>query len=236
MASFTDVTELKRLERVKGEMMNIVSHELKLPLTSIIGFAEMLQEKLIGEDKQYITEIYQQSTRLGQMIEDFLDISRMESGRYKINKYAFDIIASIHDAITCTHPLAERKHIKIHSKLPLKASAILGDEVLVTQMVINLLENAVKFSPENSRVDVTLVENEQEITIKIADQGPGISDEDKDNIFNKFIRGKAARDVEGFGLGLNFVKQVAENHNGTVTVIDNTEKGAIFIITLPKIF
>ncbi len=235
IASFTDVTEIKNLEKMKGEMMNIVSHELKLPLTSIIGFGEMLSEKLTGEEEQFAKEICKQSNKLAQMIEDFLDISRIESGRYTINKYAFDLEALIHDAVSCTTHMAAQKNITIDSKIPLKISPLLGDEVLITQAVINLLDNAVKFSPLDSEVEVTLEEFEEEILLKVADQGPGISKADRIKIFEKFVRSIDQKEVSGFGLGLNFVKQVVENHDGQIAVQDNDNGGSIFIISLPKL-
>lgn len=235
MASFTDVTEIRELERVKGEMMNIVSHELKLPLTTIMGFGEMLQERLGGKEQQFANQICDQSNRLAKMIEDFLDISRIESGGYSVNKYPFDLLASVYDAISCVTHMATNKLIDIEQEIPEKISPLLGDEVLITQALINILDNAVKFSPERSTIRIEIVEKEEIICLKIEDEGPGISDTDKKTIFQKFSRGSQQTRESGFGLGLSLVHQVIESHGGNIEVLSIVGEGTAFLITLPKV-
>jgi signal transduction histidine kinase len=234
LASFTDVTEIRELERIKGEVMNIVSHELKLPLTTIMGFAEMLSENLKGESKIFAEEICSQSKRLAKMIEDFLDIARIESGKYVINKYPFDLLTVVHDAASGVNHSAERKGVEIVYTLPAKITHLMGDEVLITQAILNLLDNAVKFSPARSKVFVKVSESETDIVLQVSDEGPGISGEEKKLVFEKFVRGGGQKNESGFGLGLSFVKQVVEGHGGTISVEDAEGGGARFIIILPK--
>jgi len=234
LASFTDVTEIRELERLKGEVMNIVSHELKLPLTTIMGFAEMLSESLEGQEKEYASQIHSQSNRLAKMIEDFLDIARIESGKYRINKYPFDLLTIIHDAASGVAHSASVKDIDIAYDLPQKTTPLLGDESLLTQVILNLLDNAVKFSPKASRVVLSVVEKESSIEIFVEDTGEGIADSEKPTIFEKFVRGERQVRGSGFGLGLSFVKEVIEGHAGDISVGDSDLGGAQFKIRLPK--
>ncbi|BHH82715.1 CHASE2 domain-containing protein [Desulforhopalus sp. 52FAK] len=234
LASFTDVTEIRELERLKSEVMNIVSHELKLPLTTIMGFAEMLSESLEGPEREFALQIQSQSNRLAKMIEDFLDIARIESGKYLIHKYPFDLLAIIHDAASGVAHSASVKDIKITYELPRKTSPLLGDESLLTQAILNLLDNAVKFSPISSQVKLSVVEKETYILVLVEDTGEGIPDNEKPKIFEKFIRGAGQVQGSGFGLGLSFVKEVIEGHSGEIIVEDSKLGGAKFTIVLPK--
>lgn len=234
LASFTDVTEIRELERLKSEVMNIVSHELKLPLTTIMGFAEMLSESLDGPEKEYAKQIQNQSGRLAKMIADFLDIARIESGKYLIHKYPFDVLAVVHDAASGVTHSATVKNIKIDYALPHKVTPLLGDESLITQAVINLLDNAVKFSPPSAKVMLSVVELKATIQLLVEDSGEGINDTEKPKVFEKFIRGAGQAKETGFGLGLSFVREVVEGHSGTISVEDSVLGGAKFTITLPK--
>lgn len=234
LASFTDVTEIRELERLKSEVMNIVSHELKLPLTTIMGFAEMLTESLDGDEKNFALQIRKQSGRLAKMIEDFLDIARIESGKYIINKYPFDLLAVIHDAVSGVLHSAGQKEIEIRYYLPKKVSPLLGDESLITQAILNLLDNAVKYSPPGVEVSLSVLELESSIQIDIEDGGEGIADSEKLKVFEKFIRGTDQTKGTGFGLGLSFVKEVIEGHSGTIEVTDSELGGAKFTIDLQK--
>jgi signal transduction histidine kinase len=234
LASFTDVTEIRELERLKSEVMNIVSHELRLPLTTIMGFSEMLSESLEGPEREYALQIQSQSARLAKMIGDFLDIARIESGKYLIHKYPFDLLSIIHDASSGVAHSAGVKDIHITYELPQKTTPLLGDESLITQAILNLLDNAVKFSPVSSRVLLSVVEKENMIEITVADEGEGIADIEKPKVFDKFIRGTGQVQGSGFGLGLSFVKEVVEGHSGEVRVGDSEFGGAEFIILLPK--
>jgi CHASE2 domain-containing sensor protein/nitrogen-specific signal transduction histidine kinase len=234
LASFTDVTEIRELERLKGEIMNIVSHELKLPLTTIMGFAEMLSESLAGPEKEFATEIRDQSNRLAKMIEDFLDIARIESGKYLINRYPFDLLNVVHDAASGVSHSAASKSIEIFYDLPKKISPLLGDESLLTQAVLNLLDNAVKFSPQHTRVLLSVTEAVNHIILRVEDAGTGIDDSEKTRIFEKFMRGANQMKESGFGLGLSFVREVVEGHAGQISVDDSELGGAMFTVMLPK--
>lgn len=234
IAILQDVTQLRELERVKDEVVSIVSHELKLPLTTILGYGEILADSLDHEQKQYAEAICTQSQRLKSLIETFLDINRIESGRQQLDALPFHPLTLLHDAISSIIPMAEQKNIRITTRLPAKTTHLVGDELMLLQAVINLLDNAVKFSPKNSEITVSMIEEQQTLAIHIADQGPGISPQDRQAIFKKFNRGKGHAGVDGFGLGLNLVQQVADKHNGHIQVAPNPGGGSIFSFILPK--
>ncbi len=234
IASFTDVTEIRELERLKGEVMNIVSHELKLPLTTIMGYGEMLAESVEGVEKGYAIEVSRQAKRLARMIEDFLDIARIENGKYTVNNFPFNLLDVVNDGIAVAQGSAMAKDITITTRFPGKVSPLLGDEALMTQVVINLLDNAIKFSPNGTTVHVELFEFEDIFELIVADEGKGVADVEKERIFEKFTRGEAETHGSGFGLGLNFVRKVVHSHNGLIWVGDGEKGGAVFHVKLPR--
>ncbi|MDR3089915.1 MAG: CHASE2 domain-containing protein [Desulfobulbaceae bacterium] len=234
IAILTDVTELRELEKMKSEVLSVVSHELRLPLTTILGYSEMLLAVLPTEHRQHAEEIYSQTQRLNKMIDNFLDISRIESGKYVLRGVPLDILAVAHDAVFAVHYAAKEKEISIESHLPSKCSPVYGDEPLLLQAIINLLENAVKFSPPQSRIVFVIREEKEHIAIEVADQGPGILHEDQEAVFSKFHRGANVGREDGFGLGLSLVRQVAIGHGGSIELLTFAPEGAHFLIRLPK--
>lgn len=235
MASFTDVTEIRHLERVKGEVLSIVSHELKLPLTTILGYGEMLADTLPESQAKYAEEICSHTKHLNRLIEEFLNIERIESGKQNIHHYPFDLLTLLNDGINGVSHVAKLKDIEIQLDVPLKISHLMGDETLILQAYINLLDNAIKFSPNGTVVRTIISELPKTISIEVTDQGPGISTENQEEIFNKFTRDMAHQNIsKGFGLGLAFVKQVVKAHRGTIQVLSSDESGTTFLLTLPK--
>jgi len=234
IAVLTDVTELRELEKMKGEVLSVVSHELRLPLTTILGYSEILLAVLPEEHRRHAEEIYSQTQRLNRMVDNFLDISRIESGKYVVLSVPLDILAVAHDAIFAVEYAATEKEIAVDSHLPERCSPVYGDEPLLLQAIINLLENAIKFSPRHSRVNLTIREEKAHIAIEVADQGPGIHYDDRENIFGKFHRGQSTIREEGFGLGLSLVHQVVLGHGGTIELLTFAPESARFLIRLPK--
>jgi len=234
IAILTDVTELRELEKMKSEVLSVVSHELRLPLTTILGYSEILLTVLPDEPRRHAEKIYVQTQRLNRMIDNFLDISRIERGKYGPRGVPLDILAVAHDAMFAVSYAAEEKGIAIESHLPYKCSPVYGDEPLLLQAIINLLENAVKFSPRQTRVSLTICEEKEDISIEVTDQGPGIDYEEREKIFTKFYRGANASREDGFGLGLSFVHQVTISHGGAIALLTFAPEGASFRIRLPK--
>jgi signal transduction histidine kinase len=233
LAVFQDVTELKELERVKDEVVSIVSHELKLPLTTILGYGEMLALTLDGAPRQYAGEICSQTRRLNRMIEDVLDIARLESGRQRVRRAPFPPGRMLEDAIAAVAPRSGAKSIDIMLERPERTSPLIGDESLLLQAVLNLLDNGVKFSPAHTTMTLRLVEEPEQFVITVADQGPGIPAAERQAVFDKFQRGAQTGGAEGFGLGLHLVRQIIGLHGGEIEAVE-AEVGACFRLTLPK--
>lgn len=235
MAVLTDVTEVRELERLQAEVMNILSHELRLPLTAILGYGELLAGSVGHEEKRYAEEICIQGRRLNTLIDDFLDISRLESGRYRLHHFPVNLITVIEDAVNAVSPSSAKKQITVDLRLPAKVTPVSGDESLLLQATINLLDNAVKFSPAGTTVTIELIEEESRLQLLISDQGPGIRPKERQSVFAKFARGTAQQDQEGFGLGLSLVKQVIDGHGGNIRIAGEEGAGATFIVSLLKI-
>jgi len=233
LAVLQDVTDIKELERVKDEVVAIVSHELKLPLTAILGYGEILADALDDDRRQYAREICAQSRRLQRMIEDFLDIARLESGRTQVRRFPFPPGRMIEDAVAAVTPAARKKSIALAVSQPNRTSPLLGDESLLLQATINLLDNAVKFSPPNTAVAIALEEQAASFTLRVTDQGPGIPAHERRQIFAKFQRGGRTGQTEGFGLGLHLAQQIVERHHGEIAALES-DHGAVLQIILPK--
>ncbi|MGD9947485.1 MAG: CHASE2 domain-containing protein [Desulfobulbus sp.] len=229
-----DITEIKELERVKDEVVAVVSHELKLPLTTILGYGEMLTDSLEDAPRLYAQEICNQSRRLQRMIEDFLDIARLESGRKQVRRFPFPLGRMLEDAVAAVTPKAREKTVTLNLYQPNRTTPFVGDESLLLQAVINLLDNAVKFSPRETEVSLSLVEQAEHFQLQVRDQGPGIPMEERFRIFDKFQRIDNT-DAEGFGLGLHLVKQITQRHGGKISVVEAQGSGATFELTLPKL-
>lgn len=235
LASFTDVTELLELERMRAEVMNIVSHELKLPLTTITGYAEMLSDNSDGARKEWSEKILAQASRLSAMIEEFLSISRIESGRYSIYALPFNPLDTIQDCLSVISHAAEQKALAIRTNLPQQGTPIIGDESLMVQVFLNILDNAVKFSPAGGEIEVSWTEGATNHCLRVGDHGPGVPEGERQLVFEKFVRGKnSTGESKGFGLGLSFVRQVVEAHGGTVAIAANSPHGCMVEIILPK--
>jgi signal transduction histidine kinase len=237
LVNVADITEVRELERMKSDLIGTVSHELRLPLTTILGYSEMLSDMLDNEKAEFALEICSQATRLNSLIENFLDIAKIENNRDSVRKLPLDLILVLEDSINAVSPLASKKEIILQLDTPQKISPILGDEPLLLQAIVNLLDNAIKFSPSKTTVQVGLVEHAADISVTISDQGPGIAAEDMALIFEKFNRGSRNNSEDGFGLGLNLVQQVIVGHGGSIQVQPNIQQesaGTTFSITLPK--
>jgi signal transduction histidine kinase/CHASE2 domain-containing sensor protein len=236
LVNIADITEVRELERMKSDLIGTVSHELRLPLTTILGYSEMLTEMLDEEPGEFAKEICSQATRLNSLIENFLDIAKIENSINSVRKLPLNLIDVLEDSVNAVTPLALTKSIALHIDTPNKVSPILGDEPLLLQAIINLLDNAIKFSPRHTEVRLKLVEGVDRMVITVSDQGPGIAEEDRAMIFEKFNRGSGENIEDGFGLGLNLVQQVIVGHGGNIRVERPDEKapGTTFSILLPK--
>jgi two-component system phosphate regulon sensor histidine kinase PhoR len=235
-----DITREKEVAQMKNDFVSHVSHELKTPLASINAYAEMLVDGE-AEDTETIQQfcgvIQSQAQRLSRLIEDILNISRIESGLIKVSRENHSLALVIRDAVEMITSYAQEKNITIQSPAPILYDQVDIDRDMISQVVINLLSNAVKYTPAEGRITVNSVLNEVEgqITVTITDTGVGIPAEDVDHVFDKFYRVQANNKyAKGTGLGLNLVKQIVETvHGGSVFVTSTPGQGSTFGFVLP---
>ena len=240
VAVLHDVTREKEISQMKNDFVSHVSHELKTPLASINAYAEMLVDGE-AEDTETIQEfcnvIQGQAQRLSRLIEDILNISRIESGLVKVSKETHSLALVIRNAVEMIKSYAQEKDIAVHAPASILYDQVYIDRDMVSQVVINLLSNAVKYTPAGGEITVhtDLNEIEGQITVTITDTGVGIPAEDLEHVFDKFYRVKANNKyAKGTGLGLNLVKQIVETvHGGSIFVTSTESQGSTFGFVLP---
>jgi signal transduction histidine kinase len=231
--------QLEIANRHKSEFLANMSHELRTPLNAIIGFSEVLGEKYFGElnEKQadYVKDIHASGKHLLSLINDILDLSKIEAGRMELDLAEFDLPAALQNALTLVRERAQRHGIK----LDLEADPALGqcyaDERKFKQIMLNLLSNAVKFTPEGGTVGVTAKPNGGAVEIAVADSGVGIAAADQEAIFEEFkqVGSDYTKKAEGTGLGLALTRRFIELHGGAIRVASAPGKGATFTFTIP---
>ncbi len=236
-----DITQQKEIDKMKTELVSMVAHELRSPLTSISGFSELLLDKDIPRDQaeEYANIILKESNRLSELINKFLDISRIESGRIQPQKSDLDMGEIVQMVVGSNSYLANKKNMQVEVHIPPEPCRVWADSGMMEQVILNLFSNAVKYSPENTRIDIIVTPSEDQIAVKIKDQGYGIPQHAVKKIFEKFYRVSSSNDpqrtAKGSGLGLALVKQIVDMHNGHIDIESVVDKGSVFTIYLPEI-
>jgi signal transduction histidine kinase len=230
--------QLEVASQHKSEFLANMSHELRTPLNAIIGFSEVLSERLFGElnDKQdeYLRDIYASGQHLLSLINDILDLSKIEAGRMELELADFDLPTAIDNALTLVRERAGRRGITLGREIDKRVGMIQGDERKVKQVLLNLLSNALKFTPEGGRIDVRAAVSRGAVEISVADTGVGIAPEDQEAVFEEFHQvGAADRKAEGTGLGLALSRKFVELHGGRIWVRSQLGAGATFTFTIP---
>ncbi|OGI02219.1 MAG: hypothetical protein A2Y25_04720 [Candidatus Melainabacteria bacterium GWF2_37_15] len=226
-------------DRIKNEFLANMSHELRTPLNAIIGFSEALDMNIFGQlnEKQaeYVQDIHASGIHLLGMINDLLDLSKIESGKMELNIEIFDVKNAIDEAIGLIKPLAEKKDIHLKFECLYKKIKLNADRRKFLQILYNLLSNAIKFTKENGNIDLNLFVKNDIIEISIKDDGIGIAPEYHEKIFEKFQQVQNSYSIKSgsTGLGLTITKEFIEMHGGKITVESEEGKGANFIFTLP---
>lgn len=238
---FNDITELKKLEQIRKDFVANVSHELKTPITSIKGFSETLLDGAM-EDKETLEEflriILKESHRLQTLIQDLLDLSKLEQHHFALNKEEFNLMEILNKATKMLEGRAEAKNIKLLFPQANEIVQIEGDRSRLTQVFLNLITNAVIYTPNDGEITVYVVEKKKKIEIRIQDTGIGIEQEEIPRIFERFYRVDKARSRNsgGTGLGLAIVKHLVELHRGTIQVESEMGEGTTFTVILHKEF
>ncbi|HSE94582.1 MAG TPA: ATP-binding protein, partial [Methylomirabilota bacterium] len=231
--------ELEAASHHKSEFLANMSHELRTPLNAILGFSEVLADRMFGEvnEKQaeYLQDILASGRHLLSLINDILDLSKVEAGRLELERGRFHLPTALDNALTLVRERATRHGITLEFAVAEGLGDIVGDERKIRQILLNLLSNAVKFTPQGGRVGITATTVDGVVTIAVSDTGVGIAPEDQEAIFEEFrqVGRDGARKDEGTGLGLTLAKKFVELHGGRIWVRSQVGQGSTFGFTLP---
>jgi signal transduction histidine kinase/DNA-binding response OmpR family regulator len=230
--------EVERATRLKSKFLASMSHELRTPLNAIVGFSDLLADgtpgELNGKQKRFVNHIKQGSAHLLQLINDILDLSKIEAGQLELRCEDFQLKDALPEVLSTIRPLAMIKNIQVQQELKTYLS-VYADRVRFKQVLYNLLSNAVKFTPKDGRIDIDCVEKGNEVCISVTDTGIGIRFEDQAVVFEEFrqVDGNADTANEGTGLGLAITKRLVEQQGGKISLQSEPGKGSRFTFTLP---
>jgi PAS domain S-box-containing protein len=230
-----DITHLKELDRIKSDFVATVSHDLRSPLTAILGYVELIERagKINDQQKEFINRVQFSVNNITSLINDLLDLGRIEAG-FDALKEIVPIAAIIRYAVEGLRSRVEEKDQELTVDMPEELPAVLGNPVRLRQMVGNLLGNAIKYTPDFGQIKVRALAEEGQVILQISDNGPGIPPADQPYIFDKFYRASnVAIETSGTGLGLAIVKSIVENHQGRIWMNSALGQGTTFTIVLP---
>jgi signal transduction histidine kinase len=236
-----DVTRMKEYDKLKSDMLSLMSHELRTPVTSINGFAELLiaDEKIPEDAREFLSIIHTESQRVARMLSTFLSVAKLEQkDRQEVLMAPVTLDDVVRETITSYQPVAKRKRIRLVERDGQRLPPVAADRGLITQAVANLVDNAIKYSPERTSVTLSTALEADAVRLTVEDRGYGIPAEDQDKVWEKFYR--VARDgrvkeEESTGLGLSFVRQVVEQHGGQVFLESEPGRGSKVGFTLPRL-
>jgi signal transduction histidine kinase len=241
-ASNREIAEKSRQVEVasqhKSEFLANMSHELRTPLNAVIGFSEVLTDRMFGElnekQEEYLKDIYSSGTHLLSLINDILDLSKIEAGRMELELTDFHLPTALDNALMLVRERAGRRSIALQMSVDERLGQIRADERKIRQVVLNLLSNAIKFTPEGGRIEVAAVSKDESAEVSVSDTGVGIAPEDQQAVFEEFRQvGAAEKKVEGTGLGLTLCRKFIELHGGRIWVTSQVGVGSTFTFTIP---
>jgi signal transduction histidine kinase len=236
-----DVTRMKEFEKMKSDMISLMSHELRTPLTSINGFSELLavDDKIPEESREFLQIISNESQRMSRMIDTFLSVTQLErADKKEVTKIALRLDEVAREAIATMQPVAKKKRIRLVEQPSGTIPPVAADKSLITQALMRFLDNAIRYSPERTTVTVTTLLEAEAVRVVVEDRGYGVPAESIDRIWEKFYRvarDGQEKDEESTGLGLAFVKEVVEQHGGSVAVESEVGRGSKFSFALPRL-
>jgi signal transduction histidine kinase len=236
-----DVTRMKEFEQLKSDMISLMSHELRTPLTSINGFAELLavDDHIPEESREFVQIISNESQRMSRMIDTFLSVTQLErADKKEVVEIALRLDEVVRDTIGTMQPVAKKKRIRLVEQPTGTIPPVAADKSLITQVLTRLLDNAIKYSPERTTVTVSTVLEAEVVRVIVEDRGYGVPAESIDRIWEKFYRvarDGQEKDEESTGLGLAFIKEVIEQHGGSVAVESEVGRGSKFSFALPRL-
>ncbi|OIJ12302.1 hypothetical protein BKP35_10885 [Anaerobacillus arseniciselenatis] len=235
MFVYRDITKEFKVDQLKSEFISTVNHELRTPLSSVLGFTELMLTKDLKPERQkkYLTTIHKEAKRLTSLINDFLDVQRMEAGKHIYEKKSLDVMTLAKDVVE-SFKLQSPLH-KFIIENTAKNTIVLADLDKMNQMLMNLISNAVKYSPDGGNVTLTFKNKEKQLLMEIKDEGLGIPKDVRTQIFTKFYRidNSDRRQIGGTGLGLAICKEIVKAHEGEIYFTSEIAKGSTFTIELP---
>jgi signal transduction histidine kinase len=233
------VQRLVEVDNVKQDLVSNVSHELRTPITSISGYAEVLVDGSLGELSQAqadaVRRIERNTDRLGLLVEDLLTLSRAESGPLDLDRKELDLCEVVTEAFDLLEDLVHPRSLEVLLDLPEDPVVVLGDAPALERVVMNLMSNAIKFTPDGGRVTLTLRTSAANAELLVSDTGIGIPEADQEQLFTRFFRASAANEsaIPGSGLGLSIVHALVVQHGGTVSVVSHPGEGTTVAVLLP---
>lgn len=235
-----DISELRRLEQMRSEFVANVSHELRTPLTSIRGFTETLLDGALEDPtvaRHFLQIIHDEAERLTRLINDLLSLSTLESRRREPNRKLLDWHRLVGEVVSMLAPLVQGKNLEVEVKVAEDLPPVPADRDMMGQMLINLLDNAIKYTPDGGKIKVAVWGEGDNLVLQVADTGIGIPPESLPRIFERFYRADKARSRElgGTGLGLAIVKHIVEAHGGRIEVESRVNGGTSFTVYLPPV-
>jgi signal transduction histidine kinase len=241
---FREIEEKSRLLEVanqhKSEFLANMSHELRTPLNAIIGFSEVLLQRMFGDlngkQEEYLQDVLSSGRHLLSLINDILDLSKVEAGRMDLELARFDLPQAMQDTLVLVRERAARHGIELHLEVDGAVGGVVADERKIKQVMLNLLSNAVKFTPEGGRVEVRAAPTDGGVEVSVADTGIGIAPENQELIFEEFrqVGGDYAHKREGTGLGLTLARRFVELHGGRIWVKSQPGQGSTFTFSIPE--
>jgi two-component system, OmpR family, phosphate regulon sensor histidine kinase PhoR len=236
-----DVTRMKEFEKLKSDMISLMSHELRTPLTSINGFAELLviDDNIPAESREFLQIISNESQRMSRMIDTFLTVTQLErADKQEVTKIALRLDEVVNETVNVMQPIAKKKRIRLVEQSNGSIPPVSADKSLITQALTKLIDNAIRYSPERTTVTVSTVLEAEAVRVVVDDRGYGVPQDSMDRIWEKFYRvarDGQEKDEESTGLGLSFVKEVIEQHGGSVAVESEVGRGSKFSLALPRL-
>ena len=233
------VDSLRELERVKGDFVATVSHELRTPLTNMIGYVELLEDGDVGEltaqQRAVANRVQRNGQRLLLLVEDLL-LSEIESRQMSMEPVRSDLRDTAQAAYDALGPLLATRALDVVLRLPDRSVSHVADPEQVERMLVNLLGNAVKFTPDGGRIELVVTDRQDSVEIVVLDTGMGIPDTEQDQLFTRFFRASTAtaQAIQGTGLGLTIVRAIVDLHSGEISVSSSEGIGTTVSVSLPK--
>ncbi|MBI1856403.1 MAG: PAS domain-containing protein [Chloroflexi bacterium] len=229
-----DITYLKRLDQMKNDFVHTVSHDLRSPLTAVLGYAELVERvgPLTEQQKEFLHRVQGSVQNITTLVNDLLDLGRLESG-FDTRRETVQLENVLQYSLGLLDSLIQKKNIHLKQEIAPGLPALRANPIRVRQMIDNLIGNAIKYAPEDGEIGISIRSEANQVILQVSDNGPGIPRDEQGRIFDKFYRGSNVAETKGTGLGLAIVKSIVDSHHGRVWVESILGRGASFCVVLP---